>query len=491
MTEVSCQVVTASTLFGAATVAAAWDSGALPRRERTVLVVQHNVTVPEASDDFTHGPAFAALADRFDAVVAWNDVVAPYHPKEWSPRDDDAPLWERLLRVRWELGDGPLELVGESVATSPTAALTRIFGSAAVTVYADGLMVYGPTRFPLDHATGGRVDRVLHLDLLPGVRPTLLAEWDVPGVVVPAESFRKIVGSLTEHALACGDAPSTLCQERAGVRLADHLPAAGDYALVLGQYMAAIGLISEAEESALHRRMVSLAAERGYRTVLLKPHPSAPRQGTEELVAHARTVGVDLEVAPAAVLAESLYGESAPGLVVSCFSTALATARSVYDIEVAAVGTDLLLDRLEPYPNSNRVPAVVVDALWGPDGPWTTDPGRLELLVRGVSYCQQPALLGDLREQTVELLTARDAQEGTLDDARLRRWFRRRRLTTLGLPGGLPVPRTTRLLRWADSLDRRLLGGRLRRLARRRFAGGGDDLRAALGAARTQVDGDD
>ncbi|PFG44067.1 hypothetical protein ATJ88_2785 [Isoptericola jiangsuensis] len=482
MTEVSTQVVTASTLFGAATVVAAWDAGVLPRRERTVLVVQHNVPAPEASGDLTAGPAFAALADRFDEVVAWNDVVAPYHPKQWRPRPEDAPLWERLLRERWDLGDGPVELVGESVATSPTGALVAIFASAAVTVYADGLMVYGPTRFALRYETGGRVERLLHLDLLPGVRPTLLAEWDVPGVVVPAESFRKVVAALTEHAVT-GPAGSA-GQERTGVRLADHLPAPGTYALVLGQYMAAIGLIDVAEEAALHRRMVAHAAERGYRHVLLKPHPSAPRQGTEELAAHARTLGVELEVAPAAVLAEALLGESAPGLVVSCFSTALATARALYDVEVAAVGTDLLLDRLEPYPNSNRVPAVVVDALWSAD-PWAGDVADLQRLVRAVSYCQQPGLLPGLRDDAADLLTG-------LDDDRLRRWFRRKRLTALGLPGGLPVPwwRSSRIVHLGDVVDRRLLGGRLRRVVRARYAVGGDDLRAAVGAMRGRLDGD-
>ncbi len=489
MSDVTTQVVTASTLFGAATVAAAWDAGVLPRRERTVLVVQHNVPAPETTDDFTAGPAFAALADRFDAVVAWNDVVTPYHPKEWKPRPADVPLWERLLRERWGLGDGPLEIVGESVATPPTGALVAIFSSAAVSVYADGLMVYGPTRFDLRHDVGGRVERLLHLDLLPGVRPTLLAEWDVPGVVVPAESFRKIVGALTEQAVAADVARA----EREGPTnghsavvpraLAERLPEAGSYALLLGQYMAAIGLITDAEEAALHRRMIQMAADRGFTRVLLKPHPSAPRQGTAELVEHARTLGVELEVAPAAVLAESLYGESAPGLVVSCFSTALATARALYGVPTQNVGTRMLLERLEPYPNSNRVPAVAIDALGRSGGRWE-DAAAMQRLVRAVSYCQQPQLLARFRDETADLLRE-------LDDASLRLWFRRKRLTALGLPGGLPVPRwrSPRVVAVVDAADRRLLGGRLRRLVRRRYAGAGDDLRAAVGSVKGEMDG--
>jgi hypothetical protein len=178
-------------------------------------------------------------------VVAVNQGVAPYHPQQWSPRDQDVPLWQRLLRERWGLGDEPLELVGESVATSPTSALARIFSGAPVTVYADGLMVYGPTRFRLPHEVGGRLDRLLHLDLLPGVRPSLLAEWDVPTAVVPGETFRKVVTGL--------GGPSDDA-------LGDRLPAPRGYALLLGQYLAAIGLVTPDEEAGLHRTKVRTAA---------------------------------------------------------------------------------------------------------------------------------------------------------------------------------------------------------------------------------------
>lgn len=459
------QIITASTLFGAATVAAAWDAGVLPRRERTLLVVQNNVPVPEAHPAFADGPGFASLRARFDGVVAWNDVVAPYHPQQWSPREQDVPLWQRLLRERWGLGDEPLELVGESVAASPTSALARIFSGASVTVYADGLMVYGPTRFRLPYEVGGRLDALVHLDLLPGVRPSLLAEWDVPVRVVPNEAFRKVVAGLATTADA--DPPA------AG------LPAPGSYALLLGQYMASIGLVTPEEEAALHRTMVRTAADRGFTDVVLKPHPSAPRQGTADLAEHARTLGVTLRTAPPGVLAEQVFDAAPPGLVVSCFSTALATASAVFGLPTASVGTAMLLDRLEPYENSNRVPAVVVDALDRPGGPWR-DPERLERLVRAVAYCQQPRHLDRFRAQTEELL-------GDLDDADVRLWFRRKRLTALGLPGGFRLSpwRSSRLFAVADRLDRRT-GGALRRVARGRYSRAGGDVRAALGAAESR-----
>ncbi|GAA1710244.1 alpha-2,8-polysialyltransferase family protein [Isoptericola hypogeus] len=459
------QIITASTLFGVATVAAAWDAGALRRRERTLLVVQHDVPVPEAHPAFPQGPGFASLADRFDRVVGWNEVVEPHHPTRWTPRADDVPLWQRLLRGRWGLGDEPVEIVGESVATAPTSALVAIFSGAAVTGCGDGLRAYGPARNALPHDVGGRVSALLHLDLLPGVRPASLEEWDVPTTVVPSESFRKVVAGLADPA--------------DGEVLAEGLPQAGGYGLVVGQNLAPAGLVTPDQEAALHRSMVRTAAERGFTEVVLKPHPSAHRHGAGELARHARTLGVTLRTAPPGVLAEQLFDAAPPGLVVSCFSTALATASAVFGLPTASVGTAMLLERLEPFANGDRVPAVAVDALGRPDGAWR-DPRRLEQLVRAVAYCQQPRHLERFRAGTADLLAG-------LDEADLALWFDRKRLTALGLPGGsrLSPWRSVRLLAVADALDRRT-GGALRRLARERYTRAGDDVRAGMGAVEAR-----
>ncbi|MGC8000838.1 hypothetical protein, partial [Salmonella enterica] len=58
---------------------------------------------------------------------------------------------------------------------------------------------------------------------------------------------------------------------------------------------------------------------------------------------------------------EAYYEVSRPDLVVSCFSTALSTASRFYGIPVATMGTDLALERLAPYENSNRMPATIAD----------------------------------------------------------------------------------------------------------------------------------
>lgn len=59
-------------------------------------------------------------------------------------------------------------------------------------------MSYGPTRDKIDPLVGTRIDRLLHLDLVPGLTPLLLTEFGVPPVLVPSEAFLKVLGELAE-----------------------------------------------------------------------------------------------------------------------------------------------------------------------------------------------------------------------------------------------------------------------------------------------------
>ncbi|ORT54040.1 alpha-2,8-polysialyltransferase family protein [Streptomyces sp. CB03238] len=424
------QIFYASTLYGAVTLAAALDSGCFPPADRRLLLVANNAAIPETAVPVDRMPGFERLGDRFDSVLSWNDTIAPFHPGGWSPRPDDIPLWERYLRLLWGLGEDRVELVLESLQVAPALTLAQLFPDAAIDVYADGLMSYGPTRNKLDPLVGERVRRLLHLDLVPGLRPLLLAEFGAAAEVVAAEAFTKVVDELAD---------------------AGTLPEATGSALLLGQYLSALGIISPAEEEDLHIRMVRGAVARGHRRLVFKPHPVAPASWSRTLEREAEALGAELTVLDRPVLAEVLFRRLQPALVVACFSTGLFTAARFYDLPVARLGTGMLLDRLSPYQNSNRVPVTIVDALL-PDleSGETGDVQDLAGLVAAVGFAMQPQVRPDLRPAAERYLSAHL-------DARTRRYFRRRRLTVLGLPGGVPVPRNAlarRLVRWARRLRR-------------------------------------
>ncbi|MGW7053757.1 alpha-2,8-polysialyltransferase family protein [Streptomyces sp. NPDC054887] len=437
------QIFFASTLYGAATLAAAIDSDCFGPAGRRLLLVSNNATTPETTPSVDEMPGFERLRTRFDGVLSWNEAVAPFHPGAWSPRVEDIPLWERHLRLLWGLGDDTVELFVESIQVDPALALTQMFTDAPVEVYADGLMSYGPTRNKLDPLVGTRVRRLLHLDLVPGLTPLLLGEFDVPPEVVPTEAFMKVLSELADAE--------------------DGLDVPAGAALLLGQYLSALNILTAEEEEDLHVRMLRGAVGRGHRQVVFKPHPTAPARWSRVLEREARELGVELTVLESPVLAEVLYQRFRPALVVGCFSTALMTASTFYGVPVVRTGTDVLLERLSPYQNSNRVPVTIVDALLpalaGDDG--RAEPVSLPYLtglLRAVGFAMQPRIRADLRPAAERFLTQHLAG-GTW------RYFKRRRLTTLALPGAVPrqfafVPRNAalrRVVRRARSFKRAAL----------------------------------
>ncbi len=445
------QIFQVSTLYGAATLAAALDAGLFGPRERSrrLLLVSQNAAVPETALRLDEMRGYGPLAGRFDEVVSWNEAISPYHPSAWGPRGNDTVLWQRAFRLLWGIEErDTVELAVESVQANPARALTAIFSESAVDVYADGLMSYGPTRERLPLTVASRVRRLLHLDLVPGLRPLLLSEYGVEPVIVPDEAFRAV---LDEVARDAADDPL----------LAPVRPEAPT-AVLLGQYLAALGILTAAEEEDLHVRMLTGAVRAGHRSVLFKPHPTAPAGYSAVLAKAAADAGVRLTVLDAPLLAETLYHHARPELVVGCFSTAMVTASAYYGVPVARVGTGLVLDRLRPYQNSNRVPLVLVDHLV-PDlerdetpAVLGAAPESLAPLVRTTGFCMQPRTYPALREPAEEWLRERlaDSPAG---------YFPALRLAELGLPGSSPGTRA----RVRAARARRKVGRAVRRNGKR------------------------
>jgi hypothetical protein len=421
----STQIFFAATQYAAATVTAAIRAGLFGSREgrQRLLVVSNTSAVPELSTPLDRMAGFEHLRPEFDAVHSWNQTIHPHHPAGWTPRVQDTAIWERALRLAWDLGDGPVEVACESIQANPSRAVASIFADSPIHVYADGLMSYGPTRNEIPMST--RITRLLHLDLVPGLRPLLLSEYGVASVPIPNAPFLRVLAEI-------GGSGAALVAERIP---ADDRPTA----VLLGQYLSALDLITPEEEEELHIRMLRGAVKAGHSAVLFKPHPSAPARYSLSLEQAAGELGVRLTVLDAPVLAETLYEYARPELVVGCFSTALMTAATFYGIPVARVGTELLLNRIAPYPNSNRIPLTIVDHLV-PDlesqetpaipGP---APDTLAPLLRAVGYCMQPEAHSGMRDEAESWLRA------GLDETTAH-YFATGRLTTLGLPGGKPLP---------------------------------------------------
>ncbi|MCZ4099624.1 hypothetical protein C8250_026330 [Streptomyces sp. So13.3] len=456
MARARTQIHVASTLYGAATIAAALDAGLFGPADRRLLLISNNSAVPETTPAVDEAPGFGALRGRFDRVLSWNETIAPMHPSDWAPRPEDVPMWERYLRMLWDLGDDDVELIVESIQVKPAAALVRLFPAAPIEVYADGLMSYGPTRDKLEPLVTTRINQLLHLDLVTGLRPLLLTEHGIEPRIVPAAEFTKVLAELADASDGPDEAELSAVPE--------------DAALLLGQYLSALGILTAVEEEELHLRMLRGAAALGHRRIVFKPHPIAPAHWSEPLEREAAALGVELTVLDSPVLAEVLYQRARPALVVGCYSTALLTASAFYGIPVARTGTEMLLERLSPYQNSNRVPVTIVDSLlpdlddaeavrtWSPPAPERIA-GDLTPLLRAVGFCMRAELYPELREETVSYLSKEL-------NARTWRYFKRRRLASLALPGVVPAqlaflprnPLLRRVARRARALKKAAIG---------------------------------
>lgn len=431
----------ASTSYGLATLSAAIRAGLFDDAGRKILICSNNAATPEAVADLADNPNFAQLAEPFDEVVSYNDAIWPLHPSAWMPNEAEMPLWERFFRMTWGLGDEPVHLVVESIQVAPAQALAWSFPQASIDVYADGLMSYGPTRNKILSEVGSRIERLLYLELVPGLTPLLLEEFPIDRVVIDSARFRLVLADLA------ADAPLPQTPE--------------PFALLLGQYLAPLGLLSMAEEEQLHVEMLEAAHSRGAQRVVFKPHPTAPSDLAGPMLARAVELGVDVEVFSEPVLAETLFQRCPIEVVIGCFSTALMTARALYDLTAVRVGTAELLMKLKPYPNSNRIPLVIIDSLIeGVDTPARLTVPQVAELTHAVGFVMQPEVLSHRRNTVADWLWQHGDAEA--------RFFPDVRLGELDLPGGRTTlktkaaPTLRRMARsayaWERKLENRLMG---------------------------------
>ena len=431
------QLIQISTQYQLANIVALIRAGRLgAAEERRILIVANNSFAPELTPDAVSMPGSTGLVSDFDLVVDWNATIWPNHPKTFGISVERAPIMRRFLQAEWSIGDDEeIDLIVESLPGHPAGALTQIFTSASISVHSDGLMSYGPVRNPLTLPQWQRLSTIYYTDLLPGITPRQLAEHSTKRVALPATDLKSVITDMAAEA-----AP-----ELAAANLDSPIP---DSAMVLGQYLAQIDLITAEEELNLHLQMINEVKARGLSTVIFKPHPTSARTTIEPLRRRSQELGLSFVLADVPLLAEIVIAGTQPELVVSCYSTGLATARALFGCATSAIGTSLLLQVLTPYQNSNRIPLTIVDALHTGGYVLPSDlaeasakAGTKDLgpLLDAVTYCMQPESASYLCENTSEFLAA---SQGGAD----MKYFKRRRLAKLDLPGQPVAPRHRRQL---------------------------------------------
>ncbi len=271
----STQIFVASTAFGLATVVAAIEDDCWPTPDRRILITCNNAAFPEATGGLLDTPGVDKLLGHFDHVYDYNAAIAPQHPSIWRPAAAELPMLQRFFAATWQVpADEDVILVVESIHVPPARTLCQIFPDARIDVYADGLMTYGPTRDGLFTHVGFRVDRLLHLDLVPGVEPLVLREWRVKPLPISTDRFRDVISRMA------AEAPTMITTA-----------APGTVAVLLGQYLSDAGILTAEEELELHRDLIRGAVRAGFTKLIFKPHPTAAETDYDRLLADAAEAG--------------------------------------------------------------------------------------------------------------------------------------------------------------------------------------------------------
>ena len=280
-------------------------------------------------------------------------------------------------------------------------------------------MSYGPTRNKLDPLIGTRVRRLLHLDLVPGLQPAAARPSSrCRAETVPTTAFLKVLGELSGGRcrvaeVAAEAEPWRCCSASTSPRCPSS---------------------PRRQEEDLHVRMLRGAVGRGHRRSSSSRTPRRRPAWSRALEREAEQLGVRAHRPGRPLLAEVLYERSPPRWWWAASPRRCSRPRAFYGIPVARIGTELLLDRLAPYQNSNRVPVTIADALLPAAGAGARRGRAVDLagLLAAVGYAMQP------RAAAGPAAGGR-AVPGRHLDAHTWRYFKRRRLTSLGLPGAIPA----------------------------------------------------
>lgn len=310
--------------------------GLIPEK-RKVLLLSDNTKYPEAWSALHEGiREKPELVEGFDKVVNYNELIYPYHPAQLSYSKANSDYYIFLKKMIGE--EHFTRLLVESIQVNPALFLCQIYSEAAIDVFADGLMVYSPTRDDLPENVLTRINRLYYVDYLDGIKPYLLMEANPEYIAIPRENLLKnykLVGK----------------------------PVKKDkkIILIIGQYLTDLGIVTRNEEYKLYLDILKREYEQfgdEYRYIF-RPHPAASPAYADTLVEFAAENIINLEIDNNICPVECLYNAQNTFRVTGIFSTTLFSMTYLYDCHAQSFFADEIYRRLTPLANSNHVPAML------------------------------------------------------------------------------------------------------------------------------------
>lgn len=333
MPNILIEISSLTQLFYARTLI---DAGLIAEKEKTLLL-SDNTKRPEAWSALREGVRQnPGWVKDFVKVIDYNELIYPAHPARIQYDDKDP---ERHAFLKKLIGEEHFaRVLVESIQVSPGLFLAQLYGEAAIDVFADGLMVYSPTRTDLPQETLERIDRVFYVDFLEGIAPFLLTEASPNYTIIPRDILKK------EYAKASR-------AKRGGKK----------NIVIIGQYLSDIGVCGQREELGYYEDILDREYDRygDKYNYVFRAHPAAIASHVREMKEYAKKKGLRLFIDTDLYPAECLYDAENTYRVASVFSTSLFSLAYLYGCEGESYFADRIYERLKPLENSNHVPAAL------------------------------------------------------------------------------------------------------------------------------------
>lgn len=332
----------ATTISDLVTINAILDSGLIEYSEASLVIADVTTRFEAWSAIMSSIGEYEYLTSRFARISYLNELIFPQHPVDLRSEDESPASIKRLKDLMGVEYAENLLLV--SIQTPPASFLAEIYNEADVNVYADGLMVYSPTRTDLPKSVLQRVKRVFYYDYIPPIKPFVLLEAHPEYVPIPKASYRKLVRK--KPLFRKGDRKNIV---------------------IIGQYLGDIGFISHEEEYQNYLKILeSEFSQHGNEyNYVFRPHPTSRIAYGRRLMQFAKEKGIPLAIDDSIAPIEFLYNEENAAKIAGMFSTSLFSLNFLNDIPAASYFCDQLYDKMTPFLNSNRTPLIISSLLLG------------------------------------------------------------------------------------------------------------------------------
>lgn len=332
----------ATTISDLVTINAIMDSGLLKSTESYLVITDVTTRFEAWSAIMSTIQEYEYLTSRFTKICYLNDLIFPQHPVDLRTEDESPASINRLKSLIGVEYAENLLLV--SIQTPPASFLAEIYNEATINVYADGLMVYSPTRTDLPKSVLKRIKRVFYYDYISPIKPFVLLEAHPEYIPIPKSSYKKLIMKKPKFR---NDTKKNI--------------------VIIGQYLGDIGFISHEEEYQNYRRILQAEFDQyGLQfNYIFRPHPTSRISYGRRLMQFAEEKGIPLCIDDTIAPVEFLYNKDNTEKVAGMFSTSLFSLRFLHDIPAKSYFCDILYDKMMPFLNSNRTPLIIAHMLLG------------------------------------------------------------------------------------------------------------------------------